>query len=272
MILEMYDKEDPKKRIAAEDFEQVLQRQHIYKMPLEFRIIFRTRIFQQRFIKKKAKDIPLEVVVVLENGHEIDMTLLRTENRGELTMFSLVHKDVFKLMRNVMENKETIFDIEFDDYVTNDTNTWWYFRDKLAKQGLILKVKDTLDEYEQVHGTSWEGKEVKTIHSVFRETDIEMKEVNQKYSVYNTKEDYYSTELGDAREILDIRITKDDVDGLKVRLLPTLSVIAVMENAHLEIMDKVKMGDIEYCLMGLQRNWKDSNITTHMILGLMPNV
>jgi len=270
MVLEIYKSDDEEVKIRSDEFEQILVRQHIYKMPFEIRIIFRQRVYHRRLEKLQSNSEPIKVKVLFDTGYEVEMCILRVENRGELAMISIVHLDVFDLMTNRLKNQDTVYDVKLVDYVTADVDTWWHFREELGKLGLLLRVKEDLTDNERVHISEWEGGEEVVIHSIFRIADIEMKEPISKYAVYGIDEDYYSTEIGNTREIMNFRITKDDIDGLKERLIPIMSIIATGLNEKIQILSKVKIGDKAYGVMGLQRNWKSGNVLTHLILGRKP--
>ena len=267
MVLEIIGVDDTDFVIRSEEFLQVATREHIYKMPFEIRVIYRVRVYHKQILKEVSNAEPLKVKVTLVNGHVLDMVIRKTENRGELMMLSLVHEDVFNLMENRLDNRDEVFGIILDDYMGYDANLWWHFREKLAIDGLVHRVQDTLEDFDSVHMTEWEGLDAIQLLSIFRISDVEMKEPITKYSAYNTETPYYSTELGDTTEIINFRYEKEDIEGLETRLIASKNVIMTHLNERIKLLSNVAIGDENYGVMGLQRAWKNGNVLVSVILG-----
>lgn len=262
MILEFTIDNNPSQRYRAEDFLQISTREHIYNMPFEIRIKLKQRVYHRQI----KRVIGTKVHLVLVNGHELDLVVHFISHQKEHTLITFIHEDLYRLARNLVENRETVYTMELVDLISYDDNTYLHHREELGKRGLVLTVKDTLLDLEVTHMTDWEGREAKVVHDVFRKSDIHVVEEEAKILAYNHKETV-SSMWGKKRHIVNFRISKEDAKGLQKKLFPHMSLICTGLNEHIKTLDKTKIGDIEYAIMGIQRVWKRGNVLTRLLIG-----
>jgi len=269
MIIEIRKKDDSTVRVGGEDFRQVTIREHVYKMPFEIRIIYKQRVYSRRLERLKSNAEPIEMIATFTNGHEIEVCIHKLEHREDgMAMISMIHKDIWRIMNNRIKNGENILGVDFSDLVSYDHNTYWFFREELAKTAQIINLKYNYMDYKLQHITDWHGRDVKVIKGIFRKVDIDMQDRMVKHAVYNKANDWRSTTIGDTREVLNFRFEKWHIDGLSLKLIPNMSVLAIGEhNLHFRILNKVKFGDIEYAVMGMQKVWKNHEVICNFILG-----
>ena len=253
---------DESQTVRREDFLSVATREHIYNMPFEIRVQYKQRVYNRHIERKE--DIVAKLTI--DNGNEIDMIVNRVEIKDEYTLITFVHEDVNKLIKNHVENGDTLYTMELKDHLSYDEFTYLHHREELGKQGLVLTVKDTLLDCETTHISEWESRDEKVIHGVFRKSDISKKKSEYKILMYGHDKTKSSLH-GVQRHITNLRIVEEDIDALRLKVFPHMNMIATGLNQHIKILDKTKIGDIGYCIMGIQRVWRNGDIIGSYILG-----
>ena len=259
MILSIKMKKD---KLDNTDLQSILFREWIYKTPFEIHISYKVEPHQQ--FDDKIGD---KCKITLNNGYEIEMTILKLIHNRELNKIIFCQNDMFDVMTNNLNNGDTVSDTKLVNYVSKDSNCYLNFREELARKGLVSVIDEDLVTLKNVHVTSWQGKTKKRLYGFFRRVNINLK---NNYSRYvENKNGNTNDKVGYARNIHSYYLEQSEIDALNQRIEPKVNVICTGLNSHIQIMDKVLFAETEYCVMGIQRTTKNRNDVSLFTLGLL---
>lgn len=252
--------------ITYKDFTQIRERQFIRKTPYEITLILRTKVFHQQV---RVGDT---IEITYNDGKKTSSNvLLESTQIGEFTHLTTCHISLFKIMRNKVMQGEYVLDIQLTQLISYDWQSHDYLLEELGRRGLVYVVNSNLDGIDKVSITDWENRDIKRIRGIYRKTDVNLTlndSVYRQYSLQNREDEDVATLRGVGREILNYSFTRTDLKGLDKRIEPMVTVIGVGLNEHIRVLDKIKYGDTEYCVMGIQRVNKDNKQISVFTLGL----